>query len=332
MADSLESLEKRADLAATSDPALQAAADRGEANLLSYNHLYRLWEKQQWSVYELDFSQDRIDWHERIPPDERFQRMYGLSSFFIGEQRVEAEMGPMMRAMPDEDMRIFLSTQIADEARHVVFFNRFYEEVGVLEADNLAGRLEETSAHLNPKFHELFDDMLHSRVDRLAAEPEDLEALVEAVTIYHMVIEGMLALTGQHYIIEYNEQQGTLPGFVEGFTNVARDEHRHVAFGARFLREMAERDPRYRDAIQRADPQLRARRAGGPARDRRRQLPAAPDRARALRGARAGDLHRRRPGPAAGARGRRGARRPRGLRPGSAGRRRLLLVRRRLLA
>jgi ribonucleoside-diphosphate reductase beta chain len=249
MSEPLEHLQQRDDLTATSDPALQADADRGVANLLTYNQLYRLWEKQQWSVYELDFSQDRVDWHERIPPDERFQRMYGLSSFFIGEQRVTAELGPMMRACPDEDMRIFLSTQIADEARHVAFFNRFYEEVGVLEADSLAGRLEETSAHLNPKFHELFDEMLRSRVDRLASEPEDLETLVEAVTLYHMIIEGMLALTGQHFIIEYNEQVGTLPAFVEGFNNVARDEHRHVAFGARFLREMAQRDDRYREAI-----------------------------------------------------------------------------------
>lgn len=249
MSESLEHLGRREDLAATSDPALQATADRGEANLLTYNELYRLWERQQWSVYELDFSQDRIDWHERIPPDERFQRMYGLSSFFVGEQRVEAELGPMMRAMPDEEMRIFLSTQIADEARHVAFFNRFYEEVGVLESDSLQGRLEETSAHLNPKFRELFDEMLKSRVDRLATEPEDLEALVEAVTIYHMVIEGMLALTGQHFIIDYNESAGTLPGFVEGFNNVARDEHRHVAFGSRFLREMAQRDESYREAI-----------------------------------------------------------------------------------
>ena len=249
MSEPLEHLENREDLAATSDPALQSAADRGEAHLLSYNELYRLWERQQWSVYALDFSQDRVDWHERIPPDERFQRMYGLSSFFIGEQRVEAELGPMMRAMPDEDMRIFISTQIADEARHVAFFNRFYDEVGVLEADSLQGRLDETSAHLNPKFHQLFDEMLKSRVDRLAIEPDDLEVLVEAVTLYHMVIEGMLALTGQHFIIEYNEQAGTLPGFVEGFNNVARDEHRHVAFGARFLREMAQRDDKYREAI-----------------------------------------------------------------------------------
>jgi ribonucleoside-diphosphate reductase beta chain len=245
----LEHLQNRDYFTASTDPALMEGADRGEANLLSYNQLYRLWERQQWSVYDIDFTQDRIDWHERIPADERFQRMYGLSSFFVGEQRVEAELGPMMRACPDEDMRIFLSTQIADEARHVVFFNRFYEEVGVLEADSLQGRLEETSAHLNPKFHELFDEMLKGRVDRLAADPGDTETLVEAITLYHMVIEGMLALTGQHFIIDYNEQAGTLPGFVEGFNNVARDEHRHVAFGARFLREMAQKDDRYREAI-----------------------------------------------------------------------------------
>jgi ribonucleoside-diphosphate reductase beta chain len=241
----------RVDFRATSDPALQESADRGEANLLTYRELYELWERQQWAVQDIDFTQDRIDWHERIPPEERFQRMYGLSSFFIGEQRVAAELGPMMRACPQEDMRIFLCTQIADEARHVQFFNAFYDQVGVLESDNLQDRLEETSKHLNENFGVLFDEMLKSRVDRLATEPEDLETLVETVTLYHMVIEGMLALTGQHFIISYNEEVGTLPGFVEGFNNVARDEHRHVAFGARFLREMAQKDERYRDAIQR---------------------------------------------------------------------------------
>jgi ribonucleoside-diphosphate reductase beta chain len=149
-------------------------------------------------------------------------------------------------------MRIFLSTQIADEARHVLFIDRFYSEVGVFDdAEELKARLAKTSKHLNDDFGVLFDQMLHDRVDRLAAEPEDLETLVEAITIYHMVIEGSLALTGQHFIIDYNEKMGTLPGFVEGFTNVARDEHRHVAFGARFLRDMAARDPKHAEAIQR---------------------------------------------------------------------------------
>jgi ribonucleoside-diphosphate reductase beta chain len=246
-----ESRTDRIDFQATSDPALLSSADRGESHLLTYPKLYELWERQQWATQELDFTQDRADWHERFDDEERFQRMYGLSAFFVGEQRVAAELGPMMRAAPDEDMRLFLCTQIADEARHVAFFDRFYSEVGVLQSEGLEDRLAETAEHLNPEFGELFDDMLKRRVDRLAVEPEDLECLVEAVTIYHMVIEGMLALTGQHFIMDYNERMGTLPGFVKGFTLVARDEHRHVAFGARFLRDMARRDPRHTEAIQR---------------------------------------------------------------------------------
>jgi ribonucleoside-diphosphate reductase beta chain len=241
----------REDFKATSDPALQESADRGKAKLLDYGQLYRLWEKQQWATQDLDFSQDRVDWHERIPEDERFQRMYGLASFFIGEQKVADELGPIMRAAPSEEQRIFLSTQIADEARHVRFFERFYTEVGVLEDTELSEMLAANEVHLNKAFGELFDGTLTPLVNRLGEEPGDREALIEAITLYHMVIEGMLALTGQHFIIDYNEREGTLPGFVEGFNNVARDEHRHIAFGVRFLTDAVHDDPRNREVIQR---------------------------------------------------------------------------------
>jgi ribonucleoside-diphosphate reductase beta chain len=93
--------------------------------------------------------------------------------------------------------------------------------------------------------------MLGSRVRTLAEDPTNMTALVEAITLYHMVIEGMLALTGQHFIIDFNEREGTLPGFVQGFNFVARDEHRHVAFGARFLRDAVQEDPRFKESIQR---------------------------------------------------------------------------------
>jgi len=240
----------REDFLATSDPALEESADRGKANLLGYDELYALWERQHWATQDLDFSRDREDW-QRMDAEERFARMYGLSAFFIGEQRVTDELGPIMRAAPREDQRIFLSTQIADEARHVRFFDRFYSEVGVLEGtDGLAERLRASEEHLNEGFGELFDGMLKKRVDRLAAEPEDTVQLVEAITLYHLIIEGVLALTGQNFIIEYNEKESTLPGFVEGFKNVSRDEHRHIAFGVRFLTDMAAEDDRYVKAIQ----------------------------------------------------------------------------------
>jgi ribonucleoside-diphosphate reductase beta chain len=246
-----QSRTERADFQATADPALNEAADRtADVKLLTYEELYALWERQQWQTRELDFTQDSEDW-AGFPEEERFQRMYGLSSFFIGEQKVAEELGPIMRAAPSEEQKIFLCTQIADEARHVRFFERFYREVGVLDADGLTQMLAQTSEHLNDNFGVLFDEMLKRRTERLSAEPEDTEALVEAVTLYHMVIEGMLALTGQHFIMDFNEREGTLPGFVEGFQNVARDEHRHVAFGSVFLREKAHEDERYKGAIQR---------------------------------------------------------------------------------
>ena len=80
----------RVDFQATHDPAVLESADRGEDHLLDYHDLYLLWERQQWRTQDLDFTQDRIDWHERIDAEERYARMYGMSSFFVGEQRVAA--------------------------------------------------------------------------------------------------------------------------------------------------------------------------------------------------------------------------------------------------
>ena len=207
--------------------------------LLGYRELYELWERQQWRVQDLDFSQDRIDWHEGFARDRRAAERFGLSGFFLGEQRVTRELGPMMRAAPSEETRLFLSTQIADEARHVAFFDRFFDEVGVMRADHLEHRIQRLEEHRGEGFASWFDDALTRRTDRLAAEPEDLRAFVEAVTIYHLLIEGTIAVTAQHFILGRLEAEGTLPGFVEGFTNVTRDEHRHVAFGVRFLHDAA---------------------------------------------------------------------------------------------
>jgi hypothetical protein len=41
------------------------------------------------------------------------------------------------------------------------------------------------------------------------------------------------------------------PGFCEGFGLVERDDHRHVAFGVRFLRDAIREDPRHRETVER---------------------------------------------------------------------------------
>ena len=65
-----------------------------------------------------------------------------------------------------------------------------------------------------------------------------------------MVIEGTLALTGQHFLLRYFEEDvQKLPGFVEGFSKIAQDEHRHVAYGTWYLQQKAG-DPEMRERIQ----------------------------------------------------------------------------------
>src|SRR4051794_8222789 len=216
---------------------MSAAVPSAIPQLAGYAELYDLWERQQWRVGALDFAQDRIDWHERFDRERRAAERMALSGFFLGEQRVTRELGPMMRAAPTEPARVFLSTQIADEARHVAFFDRFFEEVGAMRGDDLDARIARLEEHRGAGFTRWFDDALAGRADRLAREPEDQEALVEAVTIYHLLIEGTIAISSQHFILTRLEAEGTMPAFVEGFTNVTRDEHRHVAFGMRFLHE-----------------------------------------------------------------------------------------------
>jgi ribonucleoside-diphosphate reductase beta chain len=62
------------------------------------------------------------------------------------------------------------------------------------------------------------------------------------VTVYHLVVEGVIAITGQDLLTNYCEERGVLPGLLEGIRNVTQDEHRHIAYGVWYLRSQA-RDP-----------------------------------------------------------------------------------------
>ena len=94
----------------------------------------------------------------------------------------------------------------------------------------------------------MFDGVLVEWGARLVENPRDIEAKVDFVTLYHMIIEGTLALTGQWFLTDFMERKGILPGWVEGFRLISQDEHRHVAYGTWFLREKA-CDPALRGRI-----------------------------------------------------------------------------------
>jgi ribonucleoside-diphosphate reductase beta chain len=236
--------ESLLDLTQQGDPGtLRTEQQARELKLLEPQQLYELWEHQQWASQDIDFSADREHW-ANLTEEERDWAIWSLSSFFVGEERVTTQFSGLVMAYEDEKEEAFLTTQQVDEARHMQFFDRFYREVIQLEQPDIETRLARVRHELNDAFIELFDTSLVETARRLIADPSDVEAKVDFVTTYHMVIEGTLALTGQNFITEYWEKKELLPGFVDGFKKVARDEHRHVAYGTWFLRQKCRDDDR----------------------------------------------------------------------------------------
>jgi ribonucleoside-diphosphate reductase beta chain len=206
--------------------------------LMGPQQLYELWERQQWQSQAIDFEQDRRDW-AALSDEEREEIIWGLAAFFVGEERVTTEFSGLVMAAEDEQEEAFLATQQVDEARHMQFFDRLFRDALVSDGGAIGARLAGAREHLSDAFVKLFDESLVQAGQRLVRDPSDRDAKVEFITLYHMVIEGTLALTGQHFLLRMCEERGILPGFAEGFGNVARDEHRHVAYGTWYLQQRA---------------------------------------------------------------------------------------------
>jgi len=205
--------------------------------LMTPQQLYELWERQNWQSHTIDFTRDREDW-AAMDSELRRQLSWNLSSFFIGEERVTTQFSGLVMAYESQSEEAFLTTQQVDEARHAQHFNNFYEQVLGIDG-TFEDRLGQARRDLNRAFVEMFDGVLVDWGRRLVENPGDIEAKVDFVVLYHMIIEGTLALTGQWFLTDYMERKGILPGWVEGFRLISQDEHRHVAYGTWFLREKA---------------------------------------------------------------------------------------------
>src|SRR6266566_7571776 len=183
--------------------------DEGLVHMPTYRELYYRWERQQWRAQDIDFSGDRKQW-EGMSQDERDMRMYGLSAFFQGEACVTDTLSPYVMAMPDEEMRIYLTTQLVDEARHTVFFARFFNEVIGIDQGKLEDTLVVARLYMNQHMKYILVDTLVEIADRLRREPQNLANLVEGVTLYHIIIEGTMALAGQRSILEIYSKDNLL--------------------------------------------------------------------------------------------------------------------------
>jgi ribonucleoside-diphosphate reductase beta chain len=207
-------------------------------SLPDFTTLYRKYLKQRWDVYDLDFTQDKIDWTEKMTEAERNSFVAIASGFHHGERQVEIEL-PVFMIGASEEEKLHIAAQIEDEARHTVFFDRFYREVVGLQGNDI---LDASFPWVAETFVGPFG-LLAYQADEIRKNPYDERARVRYGTTYFLWIEGVLALSVMKVTLSYARWRGFLPAYYTGFTATCRDESRHVQGGMRYLQDAVRKDP-----------------------------------------------------------------------------------------
>src|SRR5947209_8393247 len=154
------------------------------------SELYRRWERQHWNAQAVDFVKDRCDWLE-LTDQERWQWYWlaGLSHFRRSETHAVVCLATLLPCLPRPSQQHFLGTQIADEARHAYFFERFHEEVLLAELPTPPhGQLT-----VSPTYQCLFLDSVTEVVQKAANDPNGTNVAIAAFQIF-VILEGSIAL------------------------------------------------------------------------------------------------------------------------------------------
>jgi ribonucleoside-diphosphate reductase beta chain len=189
--------------------------------------LYMLGEKLSWSSLQIDFNKDAIDWKNNMKEADKFT-VLGTSSFFLaGEECVARDIIPMISAMEELgfiEEAMYLTQFAKEETNHAIGFRRWFEVIGETE------KLDYYTKQ-NEGYRKLFYEIIPTDMKRLYKDPSP-ENIVKAAISYNLVAEGIGAETGYYSYIKGYQINPVLPGLISMIRLIARDESRHVSFGA----------------------------------------------------------------------------------------------------
>lgn len=212
------------------DPVLQLLATEGDG----YRDLYYRWEQQQWEATQISLEDDAARWDDLDPI---LRRAVGDATDLV-HLRANTSAGLLVRyvdAAPSEEIGVFLTTQLVDEARHLVFADRYGAQVRGRDGAAMDDRGPAASGRTPA------GRLMAAVADGAEAlRTTDPTTLVAALGSYQLAVVGGLGLTLLPFLIEALEGAAELPGWRSGMELVTRDTHRHVAFA---LRVLAEHDP-----------------------------------------------------------------------------------------
>lgn len=152
-----------------------------------------------------------------------------------GERCALAASSGLVNAAPDQATRLFLATQVLDEARHVEIFSQRLLDLGVPAAELDATVQRLASPHLLR-----FAEILLEQVDR--------KDFVSGVVGQNIVLEGMAFSV---FELLHALAAPANPKFARTLAGTIADERRHVGFGEQRIAALLHDDPSRKPHIER---------------------------------------------------------------------------------
>jgi len=219
------------------------------------NFFSRIVSRLQWNPGAIDFSSDVHAW-PGLAVERRERLTTILAGFCVAEEAVAVHLTPYAGAARNAKLASHESLmawvfflQRRDEQRHARLFDRIAEEVLALPGDTPDERRAAAREYAPAAILELFEERLPAMAAGLA---DGANGLDEAVSLYHMLLEGVVFDAGQHALLDDLEDD-VLPGVRTGIERVERDERWHVGFGLRCLIETKPSPELLEDLLARAE-------------------------------------------------------------------------------
>jgi hypothetical protein len=216
-----------------------------DQNIKALSELYEVAKKEQWNAatdvpWELETDPAEVgtltgagkdpllelDFIRSLPSEKRIdlakrRSAWQLSQFLHGEQGAMLCAAQLVEAVPDMDGKLYASTQVVDEARHVEVFNRYIQ------------RLDRVYP-IMPNLKDLLNAVLCADLWQMKCVGMQVIAESMAMGSFKMMREG----TNDEVLKKILELTG-------------QDEARHVSYGLIYMKdELPQMDPAERDKVE----------------------------------------------------------------------------------
>lgn len=199
---------------------------------LLYKQYEMVTEKNHWAVSEVKFDRDKEHLRNRLDPATGFMVKRLVAYFATGDEIVANNLVlNLYKHINSPEARMFLGQQLAEETRHIDFYQKLVEEYIPNEQEQLeAFRAVENIPSIKGKA-----DWAMKWISTMVALDtlqtiEDRRTFILGLFAFAACIEGLFFMGGFSYVY-FLRSKGWLPGFAEGTDWVFRDETQHMIFG-----------------------------------------------------------------------------------------------------